>query len=113
MIKKPSSAPRYGGKFMIYDWMVRKYNLQGTDLLIYATIHSFSRDGKSVFNGSIRYLSFWTGRTKPTILKSLNYLLENNLITKKEIHYTELNQDRHYCEYWTTRSREKNEETNT
>ena len=105
MIKKPSNAPKYGGSINIQDWMVRLYNLRGDTLLIYAVIHSFSKDGESVFKGSLKYLSFWTGRSKPTVIKSLNYLLGRNLIYKREVHYTRLNLHRHYCEYWTIFSR--------
>lgn len=90
--------------------MVRLYQLQGDYLLIYATIHSFSKDGESVFRGSFRYLAFWTGKSKPTVLKALNYLLTQKLICKKEIQYTRLNQKRHYCVYWTTFSRLDTEE---
>lgn len=105
MINKPSNAPKYGGSITIQDWMVRIYNLKGDYLIIYATIHSFSKDGENVFRGSLRYLSFWTGKSKPTVLKVLKYLLKVNLIMKKEINYTRRNQNRHYCEYWTTFSR--------
>lgn len=105
MIKKPASAPRRGAKFMIEEWMVRDYDLQGIELLIYAIIHSFSRDGLGVFNGSIRYLSFWTGRTKSTIIKILANLMSSGLIKRNEVHYTQLNQNRYYCEYWTVHSR--------
>ena len=48
MIKKPSGVPKYGGSITIQDWMVRLYFLQGDYLLVYATIHSFSKDGESV-----------------------------------------------------------------
>ena len=111
MIKKPASAPRRGAKFMIEEWMVRDYNLQGIELLIYAIIHSFSRDGHSVYNGSIRYLSFWTGRTKSTIIKILANLMSRGLIQRNEVHYTQLNQNRYYCEYWTVHSRTKSSQT--
>lgn len=112
MIKKPSGAPKYGGSITIQDWMVRGFQLQGDNLIIYATIHSFSKDGKNVFRGSLKYLAFWTGKTKPTVLKSLRYLLDRDLIAKKEIHYTQLNERRYYCEYWTTLSRVAVEEQN-
>lgn len=83
MIKKPSGAPKYGGSITIQDWMVRLYQLQGDYLLVYATIHFFSKDGESVFKGSLRYLAFWTGKSKPTVIKVLKYLLKNNLVGKK------------------------------
>lgn len=111
MIKKPASAPRRGAKFMIEEWMVREYNLQGIELIIYALIHSFSRDGHSVYKGSIRYLSFWTGRTKSTIIKILANLMSSGLISRDEVHYTQLNQNRYYCEYWTVHSRTKSSQT--
>lgn len=109
-MQKPIDAPNKGARILVYDWMIRAYNLKGTTLLIYAIIHSFSRDGKGVFNGSLRYLSFWTGKTKPTVLKVLKNLAAQNLIQKKEIRYTRLNQNRHYCEYWTVFSRLSEEE---
>lgn len=105
MIKKPSGVPKYGGSITIQDWMVRLFQLQGDYLLVYATIHSFSKDGESVFRGSLRYLAFWTGKTKPTVIKVVRHLLDNNLVGKREIYYTRLNQKRHYCEYWTIFSR--------
>ena len=105
MIKKPASAPRRGAKFMIEEWMVRDYGLHGTELLLYALIHSFSRDGEGVFNGSLAYIAHWTGCSKPTNLKFLKKLLQKKLIQKQKIHHTSLNSDRYYCEYWTLRSR--------
>ncbi len=105
MIRKPSGAPKYGGSITIHDWMVRLYLLQGDYLVVYSTIHSFSKDGESVFRGSLRYLAFWTGKSKPTVLKVLRYLIDKDLIGKRKIHYTRLNKNRYYCEYWTTFSR--------
>lgn len=110
MMQKPFSAPKHGGSIVIYDWMVRLYSLQGDNLLIYATIHSFSKKESGVFKGSLRYLAFWTGRSKPTVLKSLKYLQSRDLIVKKPVSYTRLNQNRHYCEYWTKFSRLSEEE---
>lgn len=105
MTKKPFNAPKRGGSIVIQNWMVKAYELQGDNLLVYALIHSFSKDGKGVFYGSLRYFSFWTGKSKPTILKSLHYLLVRGFIIKKKIPYTRMNQNRYYCEYWTSFSR--------
>ena len=110
MIEKPHSTPKHGGSITIQDWMVRCLQLQGDNLIIYATIHSFSRNGIGVFHGSLKFFQFWTGRSKPTVLKSLKYLLGRGLICKEEVPYTRLNAERHYCKYWTTISRLSEEE---
>lgn len=41
----------------ISAWMVNKLNLKGNELLIYGLIYGFSKDGNSVFRGSINYIS--------------------------------------------------------
>lgn len=105
MIKKPSKNPKFGQGFIIHDWMIRCFHLQGDALLIYAYIHSFSKDGEGKYYGSLRQLSFWCGRSRPTVMKVLNSLLEKELILKEEVPYTGLNKARHYCRYWTTFSR--------
>ena len=105
MIKKPPKNPTYGSGVIIHDWMVSGLHLQGDELIIYAVIHSFSKDGQSVFFGSISYLSYWTGKTKPTIIKILHKLLDQCLIAKQEVPYTRINPSRHYCRYWTCFSR--------
>ena len=105
LMVKPSSNPYYGQGFIIHDWMIRCFGLQGDYLIIYAYIHSFSKDTRSKYYGSLRQLSFWCGKTKPVILKKLQYLVDNGLIEKEEIPYTGANKERHYCRYWTTFSR--------
>ena len=105
MVERPASTPCHGSYINIYDWMPRKYHLAGDDLIIYAVIHSFSRDGVGVFSGSLRYLAYWTGRTKPTNLRILNRLLETGLINKMKVPCTRLTPNRHYCRYWTVHSR--------
>lgn len=104
-IQKPPRIPQYGNGVIIYDWMVKIMHLQGDELVAYAVIHSFSKDGQSVFYGSIAYLSFWMGKTKPTVLKVLKSLLGHGLIAKEDVPYTGINPNRHYCRYWTTFSR--------
>ena len=105
MLERPASAPSHGSYILVQDWMARKYHLAGDALIIYAVIHSFSRDGMGVFSGSLRFLEFWTGRTKPTTLKVLDKLLKKGLIIKEKVYYTRLHPNRYYCKYWTVHSR--------
>lgn len=109
MVKIPAKAPRYGGNFVVNDWMVRSLKLFGSELIIYAIIQSFSQDGKGKYYGSIQYLTFWTGLGKTSIIKKLKILIEKKLIVKKIIPCS-MNSNRHYCEYWTVFSRLNDEE---
>ena len=104
-MNKPPKIPKYGSGVIIHDWMVRVLGLQGDELIVYAIIHSFSKDGQSTFFGSTNYLSFWTGKSKPTVLKVLKKLMDKWLIEKQDIQYTRRNPERHYCKYWTCFSR--------
>lgn len=99
MISKPTKQPKKGSFVTLADWMAKKLNLHGDELIVYGIIYSFSQDGSSSFRGSIKYISFWTGRSRPTVIKILKLLLEKNYIFKKEINYTNLNAKYHYCEY--------------
>ena len=99
MISKPTKQPKKGSFVTLADWMVKKLNLNGDELVVYAIVYSFSQDGSSCFRGSLRFISFWTGRSRPTVIKILKLLLDKNYIFKKEINYTNLNTKYHYCEY--------------
>lgn len=68
--------------FQISGWMLNRLNLKGTALNVYAIIYGFTQDGESEFKGSRQYLCDFTGATKPTIDKALNFLIENKFIIK-------------------------------
>ena len=105
MTKKPSKNPKYGQGFVIYDWMIRLFGLQGDALIIYAYIHSFSKDGEGMYYGSLKQLSFWTGKSKPTVIKILQKLVVTGLLDREEVPYTDKTEKRFYCRYWTSFSR--------
>ena len=44
-----------GTSFIIHDWFINKLNLTGHELILYALIYSFSKDGNSKYYGSITY----------------------------------------------------------
>ena len=105
MTKKPSKNPKYGQGFGIYDWMIRLFGLQGDALIIYAYIHSFSKDGEGMYYGSLRQLCFWTGKSKPIVIKVLQKLVATGLLDREEVPYTDKTDKRFYCRYWTSFSR--------
>ena len=71
----------------IQGWMINELGLSGTDLMIYAIIFGFSQTNPGdVFNGSLTYLEKATGKSRKTVIKSLNHLADNKFIFK-EIYY--------------------------
>lgn len=71
--------------YSIQSWMLSRLELKSNDLLVFAIIYGFSMDGESKFKGSLKYLMNMTGASKPTVLKSLKFLIEKNFIIKQKI----------------------------
>lgn len=69
----------------IAGWMVKDLGLSGNELIIYATIYSFSQDGESTFYGSRQYLAEWCNCSLRTVQNSLNTLIEMGLIEQVEV----------------------------
>jgi hypothetical protein len=67
----------------ILPFMIRDLGLSGPALLIYAVIYSFSQDGESVYSGSIKYLSEWTGADERTVSRSLTALYEKEFVIRE------------------------------
>lgn len=69
---------------VIQGFMVSELNLSGNKLIVYAIIHGFSKDGVHEFNGSLGYICKWTNLSKNTVISTLNALIEEGLISKRE-----------------------------
>lgn len=80
------------------DIMIKNLNLKGNELLVYAVIYGFSKDGQGCFYGSISYLAETLNVANNTIKSALKSLVEKNLITKKDIYKNNVK----YCEYRVT-----------
>lgn len=65
----------------IEGWMITDLKLKGLDLMLYAVIFSFCRNGGD-FHGSIKYLQEWTNSSRTGVYKSLNRLIDRCLIRK-------------------------------
>lgn len=71
--------------YQIQGWMINRLGLKGITLSVYAIIYGFSQDGENEFTGSLQYLCDFTGGTsKPTIIKALKELVENDLLLRRE-----------------------------
>lgn len=72
-----------GDYVTIQDFMCFDLKLSGNELLVYALIYGFSKDGSSEFYGSRKYISEWFNISLPTVDKSINSLIQKNLIRKR------------------------------
>ena len=69
---------------VIQGFMVSELNLSGNRLIVYAIIHGFSKDCVHEFSGSLSYICKWTNLSKNTVISTLNSLVEDGLISKRE-----------------------------
>jgi len=77
--------------YVVQGWMINKLNLKSTELQIFAMIYGFTQDGKSEFKGSLSYIQDWTGVSRPTVIATLNSLINKGLIIKTTFENGETN----------------------
>jgi uncharacterized phage protein (TIGR02220 family) len=70
--------------FQVTGWMLKRLNLKGMSLQIYAIIYGFSQDGESSFTGSLQYLCDFTNTSRPTVIKALKELVAKEYVIKTE-----------------------------
>lgn len=75
--------------------MVSELKLSSNNLLTFALIYGFCQDGESEFKGSINYICKWLNCSRPTAIKSLKYLCDNNLIIKTVRNINDVNFNRY------------------
>ena len=68
--------------YIVYYWMTGELGLTGITREVYAVLFAFYKNGLA-FNGSASYLAKFIGVSKQTIFKSLNSLVEKELILKQ------------------------------
>ena len=66
----------------IQGWMVNQLKLTGNELMVYAIIYGFSQDNKSMYRGSIEYMSETAGISRQSVGGILKKLVEKGYITK-------------------------------
>ena len=85
-------------------WMT-KLELSNPQLIIYAIIHGFSRDG-NYYKGSQMYFRKWTGKAKSTVIEAINDLKKKGLIVVKKVS----GKGKLYNIYYSTESRKSENE---
>ena len=84
--------------FVVHDWMVKELKLKGNELLIYAVIYGFSKDGKKRCTASIQHMADLINSTKQGVQKNLNSLIIKGLIAKEK----KGSAGKAVCEYYAT-----------
>jgi hypothetical protein len=64
--------------------MVSELKLSGNNLIVFALIHGFTKDGNHKFNGSIDFICKWTNLSRPTVIETLRWLTESGFLNKEE-----------------------------
>jgi len=73
-----------GSYLAIMDWML-DLGLKSSELVAFAVVWSFSRDGESWFQGSATYVARWMGKSdRRTAMTALSSLVEKGLIEKRD-----------------------------
>ena len=66
----------------IQGWMINELNLKGNELIIYALIYGFTKDGVSEFRGSRQYMADWTNTSVRSVQNVVNSLVDKGMIEK-------------------------------
>ena len=66
----------------IQGWMINELNLKGNELIIYALIYGFTKDGVSEFRGSRQYMADWTNTSVRSVQNVVNSLVDKRMIEK-------------------------------
>jgi hypothetical protein len=69
--------------YVVKHWMIKDLGLKGINLSVFALIHGFTRDGRTKFAGSAKYISEFLGISERSVFNAIGSLIENDLIWKE------------------------------
>lgn len=67
---------------VLQSWMVTELGLQGTDLMVYATLYAYTIYGRGGYDGDMKHISEWTGLSERAIKYALGRLVDSELIVR-------------------------------
>lgn len=70
--------------YTVFGWMPTELKLKGSEILIFALINSFSNGAEGCYIGSYADIKAQTGLCRDSAIKTINRLIEKNLIVKIE-----------------------------
>ena len=68
----------------VQGWMVNELQLSGNELLLFALIHGYSKDGINKYRGSINYVSEFLSISRKTVINLYSKLLNKEFISKQD-----------------------------
>lgn len=68
----------------ILGWMVSDMKLKGNELILYALVHGYSKDGRNRYRGSKSYISRFLTISPRSVVNLMNSLIEKGFIKKEE-----------------------------
>lgn len=71
---------------LIHEWMVKEADLSGNELILFALIYGYSRDG-NWFQGTISYICKRTGMSRNSAIRALHSLCEDGFLQKRDRPY--------------------------
>lgn len=69
--------------FIVYDFMVDELKLDGSELLVYALIYSFTNAGSECY-GTLEYIAKRVGASRTTVYRALKELAKKKYIIKRK-----------------------------
>ena len=72
-----------GSYITIQGGMLEGLKLSGNELLVFALIYSYCRNGGGVYYGSLSLIERWTNSSKRTAITTLQKLMEKGFIVKR------------------------------
>ena len=79
------------GAIAVYDFMVQRLRLSGSELLVFAAVYSFSKGAEGEFFGTLSYLSKRTGISVRSITRVIGTLVQKGLIIKSDGRFKNFN----------------------
>jgi hypothetical protein len=97
LISHSKSRVKSENYFRVYGWMLNDLQLKGNDLLVYAVVYGFSLGKNGWYNGSIKYLSDYTGASRRTVMDCLKTLTNQGLLIKQSESKRGMTLNRYRC----------------
>lgn len=69
--------------YVVQSWMASELQLSGLQLLIFAIIYGFSKDGRSKFYGSLNYIASQANCSSRTVVSIISKLVDQKIICKE------------------------------
>ena len=67
----------------ILGWMVSEMELKGNELILYALVHGYSKDGRNRYRGSKKYIAEFLSICPRSVVNLMNSLIQKGYVQKQ------------------------------